>query len=119
MRAQKTTCSYLTGTVRSRQQGIHTRKEKLTIFREEIVCSSNDKLVDLLSEFLELRVSKFDLLVRRTAVSTFDNRILVEFVEFVLRSEITGITEAQQREVLGEIVLRNTVNDKLCVNRLC
>ena len=87
------------------QRKSSTKVKELTIFREEIVCPSNDELVDLLSELLQLRISHFDLLVRRTAVSTLDDRIFVEFVKFVLRSEVAGITEAEEREVLREIVL--------------
>lgn len=71
-----------------------------TVFREEVVCTADDELVDQPAELLELGVTLLLLLVRRVGVTTTENLVFKVLLEVGLGAEILGVGKVEEGKVL-------------------
>jgi hypothetical protein len=77
----------------------------LTVFREQVVSPPNDEPGHEIAQLLQLLLALGLLAVGRVRVAPTDDRVLKVPTKIVLRAQEVGIREAQEREVLGQIVL--------------
>ena len=84
-------------------------KRALTIFGEEVICTTNDELRHDATEFLEFLLAlRFDG-IGGVRIATTDDSILEILAEVILGTEEIGVGEIQEREVFREIVLHDFV----------
>lgn len=77
-----------------------------TVFAKQVVGAANDELGDECTEFFKLGLALLAILIVRVGVATTDNRQLKVASEVGLAAEEVGVGKVEQREILGQIVLR-------------
>jgi len=75
------------------------RPRRLTIFREEVISSPNNKFSHKATELFELFLAFGFGFVACHRVATPDDGVLVIFPKIILRTQEVGVCKVQQREV--------------------
>lgn len=105
-RPQKTTCSYFTGTTETSSP---TQVQKWditqTVFGKQIVCSPDDELGHQSTEFLKLLFAFGLDEISSHRISTTNDVIFKILAKVILGAQEFGIGEAEEGEVLREVVL--------------
>lgn len=70
-----------------------------TIFAEQIIGATNDKLGDLFTQLLKSHRSSFHLFVTSISISTFDDWDFKLLSELGLSTEIARVAEGEERVV--------------------
>lgn len=73
-----------------------TVRQELTVFRQQVVCSSNDELRDQTAELFKPLLAGSFLLIRRKSVPSRKNHVLEILPEIVSTAKVAGVGKVEQ-----------------------